>query len=118
MVLQMERLFEAAVRLADEGRTMFGGIPRPLDLALFLREFEEEVEAAFVPRWLQRCTLAPVAWLARRREASTGRHRVRSLPVGSSLPVRVSSRRPPTRPPQPPGSSRQAGAQADLLWLL
>ena len=62
----MERLFETAIGLAAEGRTMLGGIPRPLDLALFLREFEDEVRVAFVPRWVQRCALAPVAWLARR----------------------------------------------------
>src|SRR4051812_42250574 len=61
----MERLFETAVRLAEQGRTMRGGIPRPLDLALFMREFENEVEAAVPPRWMQRLALAPLAWLAR-----------------------------------------------------
>jgi mannose-6-phosphate isomerase-like protein (cupin superfamily) len=74
--LNMERLFETAVRLADERRTMFGGIPRPLDLALFLREFEEEVQPAFLPRWAQRSALAPLAWLARRRQASRRRRRL------------------------------------------
>jgi quercetin dioxygenase-like cupin family protein len=64
--LAMERLFETAVRLAGERRTMLGGIPRPLDLALFLREFEDEVQVAFVPRRMQRSALAPMAWLARR----------------------------------------------------
>src|SRR3954468_18352976 len=29
--LQMERLFETAVALADEGRTMLGGVPKPLE---------------------------------------------------------------------------------------
>ena len=33
---------------------MLGGIPKPLDLALFTEEFEDEVQAAFPPRWLQR----------------------------------------------------------------
>ena len=33
--LKMEQLFETAVGLAEEGRTMLGGIPKPLDLALF-----------------------------------------------------------------------------------
>jgi hypothetical protein len=47
--------------------TMMKGIPRPLDLALFTREFEQEVQAALPPLWLQRLTLAPLAWLARRR---------------------------------------------------
>jgi len=67
--LRMERLFETAVRLAEEGRTMRGGIPRPLDLALFLREFESEVQAAVPPRWMQRLALAPLAWYAGRPSA-------------------------------------------------
>jgi quercetin dioxygenase-like cupin family protein len=66
--LQMEQLFETAVSLAEQGRTMLGGIPKPLELALFVREFEQEVQAAFPPRWMQRAALAPLAWLARRRD--------------------------------------------------
>jgi mannose-6-phosphate isomerase-like protein (cupin superfamily) len=65
--LRMEELFETAVGLAQDGRTMMGGIPRPLDLALFVEEFGDEVQAAFPPRWLQRLVLAPLRWLARRR---------------------------------------------------
>jgi quercetin dioxygenase-like cupin family protein len=65
--LKMEQLFETAVALAEEGRTMMRGIPRPLDLALFTREFEQEVQAALPPFWLQRLALAPLAWLAQRR---------------------------------------------------
>jgi hypothetical protein len=65
--LGMERLFETAVDLAERGRTMLGGIPKPLDLALFVREFEREVQAAFPPRWVQRVALAPLAWVARHR---------------------------------------------------
>jgi quercetin dioxygenase-like cupin family protein len=65
--LKMEQLFETAVALAQEGRTMLNGIPKPLDLALFTCEFEQEVHAAFPPVWLQRLGLAPLAWLARRR---------------------------------------------------
>jgi hypothetical protein len=56
-----------AVALAEQGRTMIGGIPKPLDLALFSREFQDEVQAAFPPRWLQRLALAPLAALAGRR---------------------------------------------------
>jgi mannose-6-phosphate isomerase-like protein (cupin superfamily) len=66
--LKMEKLFETAVGLAEQGRTMLGGIPRPLDLALFVEEFEDEVQGAFPPRWLQRIFLAPLARLARRRD--------------------------------------------------
>ena len=64
--LKMEQLFETAVALAEHGRTMRGGIPKPLELALFTREFEQEVQAALPPRWLQRIGLAPLAWLAKR----------------------------------------------------
>jgi quercetin dioxygenase-like cupin family protein len=65
--LKMEQMFEAAVGLAEEGRTMLGGIPRPLDLALFTEEFEDEVQGAFPPRWMQRAVLGPLAWVAKRR---------------------------------------------------
>jgi quercetin dioxygenase-like cupin family protein len=65
--LKMEQLFETAVALAEQGRTMLGGIPKPLELALLTREFEQEVRAASPPRWLQRIGLAPLTWLAQRR---------------------------------------------------
>jgi quercetin dioxygenase-like cupin family protein len=69
--LKMEQLFETAVSLAEEGRTMRKGIPKPLDLALFTREFEREVQGAFPPLWMQRLALAPLAWLAKRRGYAT-----------------------------------------------
>ena len=53
---------------------MLGGIPRPLELALFTEEFEDEVQGAFPPRWLQRIVLAPLAWLARRRHVGPLQH--------------------------------------------
>ena len=52
----------------------------PLDLALFTQEFEDEVQGAFPPRWLQR-VLAPLAWLAR--------HRGRLVAAPSRRPVDV-----------------------------
>ena len=67
--LEMERLFETAVALAEQGRTTRAGLPKPIDLALFSREFEAEVRAAFPPRWLQRLALAPLVWLGRLRRA-------------------------------------------------
>lgn len=67
--LKMEQLFETAVSLAERGRTMMGGIPKPFDLAVFTREFEQEVQAAFPPRRLQRLVLAPLTWLAPAVEA-------------------------------------------------
>jgi quercetin dioxygenase-like cupin family protein len=66
--LRMEELFETAVALAEAGRTTRKGLPKPLDLALFTREFTREVQGAFPPVWVQRASLAPLAWMARRRE--------------------------------------------------
>ena len=64
--LNMEQLYETTVALAREGRTFRSGLPRPLDLALFMREFEDEVRAPFAPG-LVRAVTAPLAWLADRR---------------------------------------------------
>lgn len=38
-------------------------------MAQFVREFEAEVRGPYVPLWLQRAALAPLAWLAARRVA-------------------------------------------------
>jgi mannose-6-phosphate isomerase-like protein (cupin superfamily) len=65
--LQMERLFETAIALAQDGRVTSRGMPKPLDLALFVSEFKAEVRGPGSPGWLQRATLAPLAWIARRR---------------------------------------------------
>jgi quercetin dioxygenase-like cupin family protein len=65
--LRMEQLLETAVALANEGRTTSKGMPKPLDLALFVREFADEVEGAFPPAWVQQATMAPLAWVARKR---------------------------------------------------
>jgi hypothetical protein len=65
--LRMEELLETAVALASEGRTNRKGMPKPLDLALFVREFETEVRGAFPPLVIQRIALAPLAWMARKR---------------------------------------------------
>jgi mannose-6-phosphate isomerase-like protein (cupin superfamily) len=77
--LKMEQMFETAVRIAEEGRTMMNGIPKPLDLALFVREFDQEVRAAFPPRWVVRIALAPLAWIAARRR------RTRRAPVPATV---------------------------------
>jgi hypothetical protein len=63
----MEELFETAVALAEDGRTTRKGMPKPLDLALFVSEFEQEVQGAFPPVAIQRIALGPLAWLGRRR---------------------------------------------------
>lgn len=64
--LRMEKLLETAVALAEDGRTTSKAMPKPLDLALFVREFEEEIQGAFPPVAIQRIALAPLGWLARK----------------------------------------------------
>ena len=56
--LRLEELFETVAALAAEGRTLPSGMPRPLDLALFMREFEQEVTAPVAPA-LARTVMAP-----------------------------------------------------------
>jgi mannose-6-phosphate isomerase-like protein (cupin superfamily) len=65
--LKMEQLFETVVGLAEDGRTTRKGMPKPLDLALFVREYKDEVQAPFPPAFLQQASLAPLAYLARKR---------------------------------------------------
>lgn len=65
--LEMERLFEAAVGLAEDGRVTKKGMPRPLDLAVFVTEFKNEVRGPGSPGWMQRAALAPLAYIGRRR---------------------------------------------------
>src|SRR5918996_5416204 len=56
-----------AVALPRDGWATATGKPRPLDLALFMREFEAEVRAPFVPAAFVRAVTASLAWLARCR---------------------------------------------------
>ena len=66
--ITFRRTAAETVRLAEEARTLRGGIPKPLDLALFLREFGQEVQGAVAPRWVQRLGLAPLAWIGERTD--------------------------------------------------
>jgi quercetin dioxygenase-like cupin family protein len=96
--LRMEELFETAVALAREGRTTTSGMPHPLDLALFMLEFEAEVKAPVVPAAVMRVAVAPLAWLARRRGLdSRYARRVSRAPQ---------SRRDSRRPPSPRNGAR------------
>jgi mannose-6-phosphate isomerase-like protein (cupin superfamily) len=65
--LRMEELFETTVALAKKGRTDGRGMPRPLDLALFMTEFDSEVRAPMAPAGLVRAAMVPLVWLAKRR---------------------------------------------------
>jgi quercetin dioxygenase-like cupin family protein len=114
--LRMEQLYETVAALAAEGRTLRSGMPKPLDLAAFMREFEQEVQAPVAPG-LVRAALAPLAWMAERRGLD---RRIRALATTPALrrptPThpgagRVNGTRPgPARPStSPPRAPRAAG---------
>lgn len=88
--LRMEELFETVAALAAEGRTMRSGMPRPLDLALFMREFQDEVAAPVTPG-LVRAIMAPLASLAEHRGLGQRYRRYHQVPVtvGDRHPVLV-----------------------------
>ena len=88
--LKMEQLFETVVALAREGRTFGNGMPKPLELALFMRHFDEEVRVPVAPG-LVRAVMWPLAWMAKRRGLD---RRYRSI----ELPDLRASRPSPTRP--------------------
>ena len=91
--LRMEELFETTVALAREGRTDKRGMPRPLDLALFMSTFEAEVRAPFAPASAMRALMAPLTWMARRRGLDA-RYRKPSIRAPQA---RCDSRRPRSR---------------------
>jgi len=65
--LKMEELFETVSELAAEGKVLKSGMPKPLELALFVREYKDEVQAPFPPAALQRASLSPLAAIAKAR---------------------------------------------------
>jgi mannose-6-phosphate isomerase-like protein (cupin superfamily) len=71
--LRMEDLFETTVQLAQEGRTNRKGMPKPLDLALFVERFEAEVRAPFPPAPVVKALMAPLRAMARRRDSRRAR---------------------------------------------
>jgi mannose-6-phosphate isomerase-like protein (cupin superfamily) len=82
--LRMEQLFETATALAREGRTNRKGLPKPLELALFVREFEREVRAPFPPAGVVRAVMAPLVWIAARQGLD---ERYRRVSVDGTLPA-------------------------------
>lgn len=65
--LKMEEMFETTVALAEEGNVTKSGMPKPLELALFVREFSDEARAPFPPLFVVRAATAPLAAIAKRR---------------------------------------------------
>jgi quercetin dioxygenase-like cupin family protein len=65
--LAMEELLETAAAMAQEQHAAGRGLPRPVELALFMADFEHEVRAPLLPARLVRPALRRLAALARRR---------------------------------------------------
>jgi mannose-6-phosphate isomerase-like protein (cupin superfamily) len=76
--LKMEDLLCNTVALATEGKTNRKGMPKPVHLALFVREYENEVRAPFPPPAVVRALMAPLAAIGRARG-----HAERYAPAGA-----------------------------------
>ncbi len=73
--LEMEALLEVAAAMAQDQHRAGRRLPRPLDLALFMRDFRCEVAAPYLPAAVVAFVVRPLAWLARGRGAER-RYRV------------------------------------------
>ena len=62
--LGMQDLLETAAALARDQHAASRAGPSPVDLALFMRDFQREVRAPYLPAALVRAVVRPVAWLA------------------------------------------------------
>src|SRR5260221_1706997 len=77
--LSMQDLLETAAALAQDQHAAAGRLPSLLDLALFMRDFEREVRAPYLPAALVRAVVRPSAWLARRGRLDARYRRLRGL---------------------------------------
>jgi hypothetical protein len=64
--LSMQGLLETAAAMAQDQHAAARRLPRLLDLALFMRDFEREVRAPYLPAALVHAVIRPAAWLASR----------------------------------------------------
>jgi hypothetical protein len=60
-------------------------MPKPLDLALFVEEFKDEVKAPFPPAWFVRLVMTPLRAMARRRDQRKASRR--SSQIRSTAPA-------------------------------
>jgi quercetin dioxygenase-like cupin family protein len=94
--LSMQGLLETAAALAQDQHAAARKLPRLLDLALFMREFEREVRAPYLPAALVLAVIRPAAWLARRCGLDARYRRLRA-PLTNQR-GRLSANRPERRP--------------------
>jgi quercetin dioxygenase-like cupin family protein len=72
--LAMADLLETAAAMASgtlRTARLLPSVPRPHELILFLRDFEREVRAPYLPVAVVRGVIRPLAWLIRRRRLDT-----------------------------------------------
>jgi mannose-6-phosphate isomerase-like protein (cupin superfamily) len=97
--LSMQGLLETAAAMAQDQHAAARRLPRLVDLALFMREFEREVRAPYLPAALVRAVIRPAAWLARRRGLDARYRRLRSVlalaPEGDDPPSMSSAEQAP-----------------------
>jgi quercetin dioxygenase-like cupin family protein len=86
--LSTEAMLETAAALARDQQTASRALPRPLDLALFMGDFDREVRAPYLPAPLVRAALRPLLGLARSlgRDARYRRLRCRAAAAPSTGP--------------------------------
>jgi quercetin dioxygenase-like cupin family protein len=77
--LAMEELLETAAALAREQHVARRPLPRPVELAMFMTDFEHEVRAPFLPAGLVRAVTRGVARRARRRGRDARYRRLRQV---------------------------------------
>ena len=75
--LNMQDLLQTAAALAREQHAAARRLPRPLDLALFMRDFEREVRVPYLPAALVKAVIRRAARLAGRCGADARYRRLR-----------------------------------------
>jgi quercetin dioxygenase-like cupin family protein len=76
--LRTEAMLETAAALARDQKEDGRMLPRPLDLALFMGDFDREVRAPYLPAPLVRAVLRPLQGLARSLGRDTRYRRLRN----------------------------------------
>jgi len=86
--LSMLQLLETAAAMARAQHAAARRMPSPVDMALFMRDFEREVRAPYLPAALVKAVIRPAAWLARRCGLDTRYRRLRGMrsPGGRARP--------------------------------
>jgi quercetin dioxygenase-like cupin family protein len=86
--LSMLQLLETAAAMARAQHAAARRMPSPVDMALFMRDFEREVRAPYLPAALVRAVIRSAAWLARRCGLDARYRRLRGMrsPGGRARP--------------------------------